>query len=78
MSLSNALTNPYFCTYLPTSTLTQASNVLLRTCESEDRGVMAKISDFGLSFQARLRVEGTSVRVIEHTDFSAQGGRNVQ
>ena len=29
----------------------QAANVLLRSCESDDRGVTAKISDFGLSFK---------------------------
>lgn len=29
----------------------QAANVLLRSCESEDRGVIAKIADFGLSFK---------------------------
>jgi hypothetical protein len=30
----------------------QAANVLLRSNESEDRGVSCKISDFGMTFQA--------------------------
>ena len=29
----------------------QPENVLLRSCGSEERGVQAKISDFGLSFK---------------------------
>ena len=31
--------------------LPQAANVLLRSCESELRGVTAKIADFGMSFK---------------------------
>ena len=29
----------------------QPENVLLRSCESEGKGVVAKVSDFGLSFK---------------------------
>ena len=43
----------------------QAANVLLRSCESDDRGVIAKIADFGLSF----KMEG----VATHMSFMCCG-----
>ncbi len=66
VTLPSAQANP------PLPPSSQARNVLLKSCASESAGVVAKVSDFGLSI--KMAQTDTHVSSLVQVSASAMGG----